>query len=1125
MMPINEMEIINNPSIISLIARGHIMNIKMKKRMAYLLVASIVPLQTYAANVAWTGDIDNNWNEAGNWSTSTVPGTTNTDNADLVGSSDNAIINTSLISYQLNQLRVSDGGSLIINEPISINSAMQLGAVTSSGGGTIVQHADTSIASTLRIGHLSTVTTPSSYLVDDGELTVGTQIFIRNGSFEIETVEPEVSANDMRVYSAGELIFDLGPQGVSAINLSSNFQIDSGANLVIDLSDYTQGAGTIDLVSFDSIVGVFDDENVSIIGLEGGTLNYNNNSLTLTINEYATITDSSVQGLWSFDNTSGNIIFDDSGLQNDAIRSGATYINYNDDAFKTKSIDFDGVNDTVSLPSSAFDSISDEVTIAMWVKGDNQARSDTVFWAEDTSGQRVLNIHLPWGNSKVYWDAGNSGGSSYDRVSKAAETSTFEGKWNHWVFVKDANAGTMSIYVNGDLFHSVANKTRTMSGIVSANIGSATSSSYYDGSVDDLILYNVALSAADVSALYEKDADASVPNDLIGYQNEAWFALNAQACIGNNADLAINNGVSISDLSSDDMTCTQSISGDDIVYNIVWQGSDFNHDGANDTLTFDVLVEGFTGSSYSYSSTAGGSSMTSLGGSSKVTSDANNNFWDVADDGVAGVGAGQSLRFSIENVNISATGYSAIINGFNFVKLLETGGSVHTHIRGTGTGLDSSSFNHHENGASSYSFIAQEEFVITGAGDAFSHLLGSVNQVQFSISIVNPTLDTPFDDYDFSRYGMGPDISAVYPKAEAAREAYYPTFSWDNVPRWLAVRNTNSYTEEQIETIANHYDLVLLEKANSAGLANNDEGIKETSRRLKELNPDIKNIFYWNSVIFYSGYSNDVDYEDNISVWSDLDSNGDVELFKGLYPTYNSEVAGLRDWWVELPTTIVTDENIDGVFVDKITQAAFDDLYVNGDPVNGYVEMLKQLHDEMPEDKILIGNVLRGERNNGNRAVMEFFDGSYLERWDFEGNIEFPAQTKADAIALSIQMMREALAQGKFINFQTNPHTDEAVPDSLADKLDYMARHVEFPLAIFLMAAEENAFFSYQMSVNARPSSNEAWDSSHIDELNRPLGAPLGGPIKNGYIYTRSFEYVDVWLNLETEETTFTWRD
>ena len=603
--------------------------------------------------------------------------------------------------------------------------------------------------------------------------------------------------------------------------------------------------------------------------------------------------------------------------------------------------------------------------------------------------------------------------------------------------------------------------------------------------------------------------------------NEVWFALSAQACIGEDTDLAVNNGLTISDLSSDNMTCTQASIGNDMVYSIDWEGSDFDRDGTNDTLTFDLRVEGFAGSTYSYSAIAGESSMTALGESSPVTSDTTNNFWDVEDNDITGIGAGQSLRFSVENIKVSVSDYSATMNGFDFISLIETGGRIHTHIRGEGTGLDSSTFSND----SVYSFLSLQPFVITGAGDYYSHLLGSINQIQFSFSISNPELVTTLDDYDYSLYGMGPDFFDVYPESDASRQAYYPEFSWDTVPRWLAVRNSDSYTDQQIETIAAHYQLVMLEKANEAGLETVDEGIKETSRRLKEINPNISNIFYWNSVIFYSGYSNDEDYEENASAWSVLNDDGSIYLFKDKYYNYNSEVEEARDWWVELPTTIAADDNIDGVFVDKITKAAFDEIFVDGEPINGYVDMLNQLHEKMPDDKILIGNVLRGERNNGNRSVMALFDGSYLERWDFTGDIAFPEQTEADAIAVSIQMMREALAQGKLINLQTAPMTDEDVPDTYEEQIEFMETHVDYPLAIFLIVAEENAFFSYQLSVNALPSANTVWDSSYIEELNHKLGEPLGDPVKDGYIYTRSFEYVDVWLDLQNGEALLTWRD
>jgi len=59
----------------------------------------------------------------------------------------------------------------------------------------------------------------------------------------------------------------------------------------------------------------------------------------------------------------------------------------------------------------------------------------------------------------------------------------------------------------------------------------------------------------------------------------------------------------------------------------------------------------------------------------------------------------------------------------------------------------------------------------------------------------------------------------------------------------------------------------------------------------------------------------------------------------------------------------------------------------------------------------------------------------------------------------------------------------------------------------------------------SRSSESPAWDSSEIEKLNRPLGRPLGDPVKTGYAYTRSFEHVDVSVNVETKQTQFNWHD
>ncbi len=80
-------------------------------------------------------------------------------------------------------------------------------------------------------------------------------------------------------------------------------------------------------------------------------------------------------------------------------------------------------------------------------------------------------------------------------------------------------------------------------------------------------------------------------------------------------------------------------------------------------------------------------------------------------------------------------------------------------------------------------------------------------------------------------------------------------------------------------------------------------------------------------------------------------------------------------------------------------------------------------------------------------------------------------------------------------------------------------------MAVFLIIAEENAYFSYTTGVNALSSSSDVWDTSFIDEFQYFLGEPLGNPKKNGYIYERSFENLDLWVNIETKETVFNWKD
>lgn len=187
--------------------------------------------------------------------------------------------------------------------------------------------------------------------------------------------------------------------------------------------------------------------------------------------------------------------------------TSVTVLPENSDRFMS----FNG-NAFVNVPPAAFSSLDEQVTIALWVKGNPgvQPANEYAFEGYNAANQRVLNSHLPWGNGRVYWDAGQSGG--YDRIDKQAAQHQYAGQWNHWAFTKNAATGVMHIYLNGELWHSGEDRTRTMEGIVKFTIGSsAAPTSFYHGDIDDVAIWKTALDAETIAAHMLTGVDASHP--------------------------------------------------------------------------------------------------------------------------------------------------------------------------------------------------------------------------------------------------------------------------------------------------------------------------------------------------------------------------------------------------------------------------------------------------------------------------------------------------------------------------------------------------------------------------------------------------------------------------------------
>ena len=217
---------------------------------------------------------------------------------------------------------------------------------------------------------------------------------------------------------------------------------------------------------------------------------------------------------WAFDDSEGIHVQDVSGNSHHATLGSGTWVVR---GRVGGAIDINAGSDKVNLPGSAFESITNQITLMMWVFGDTtQPRDDTMLNATDGSNQSILNLHLPWSNGGVFWDAGYDGATP-DRLYYAPPSPTaFMGQWNHWTFTKNASTGEMTMYRNGSFVAGATGKTQTMSGVTKATLGAVFWGLSYDGMIDDVKVYDVALSETEVLAAYQSYSG------LTGYT--AWLA-------------------------------------------------------------------------------------------------------------------------------------------------------------------------------------------------------------------------------------------------------------------------------------------------------------------------------------------------------------------------------------------------------------------------------------------------------------------------------------------------------------------------------------------------------------------------------------------------------------------------
>jgi hypothetical protein len=210
-------------------------------------------------------------------------------------------------------------------------------------------------------------------------------------------------------------------------------------------------------------------------------------------------------GYWSLNEGTGTVAKDSSGNGNSGkLLNGPAWLL----GKSGQALLFDGSNDYVEVPHTNSLNISSALTVSLWINNQTLTGADEQrIIASKGHATNGGSWTLTWSakSGSIVFYAGRS--TSYRYVS-IPYNNTQVGKWHHIAAV--VKSGTISLYLDGVLKAgptSLDSSTiRTSSDPVRiASLGSSsTALRNWDGLIDEVRVYNRALSAAEIVSLYQQ---------------------------------------------------------------------------------------------------------------------------------------------------------------------------------------------------------------------------------------------------------------------------------------------------------------------------------------------------------------------------------------------------------------------------------------------------------------------------------------------------------------------------------------------------------------------------------------------------------------------------------------------
>jgi len=199
----------------------------------------------------------------------------------------------------------------------------------------------------------------------------------------------------------------------------------------------------------------------------------------------------------------------DSDLNAVKLYDGAAWRTWNSDStvvpfYNRWGASFDGSNDFMTVPDDASLNVSSGFTVSAWIYLNSLGVFQGIVSKRDGSGTNYQ-FYIRNGNVLSYYNGSNL----YNDT-----TTLSSGVWTH-VAVSATSNSSASFYINGSISstHSIGAITSSTSDVY---IGQVTGVSHFNGSMDDVAIFDTALDQTAITALYNSGVPAEVTG-AIGY--------------------------------------------------------------------------------------------------------------------------------------------------------------------------------------------------------------------------------------------------------------------------------------------------------------------------------------------------------------------------------------------------------------------------------------------------------------------------------------------------------------------------------------------------------------------------------------------------------------------------------